>query len=905
MDTNGNAGLPMPFPDALREFKVETSALPANFGNHSGGAVNGVTKSGTNEIHGDAFWFWRHYKFNATNSFGAPGPDGKRLTDGLKRNQFGGVLGGPIIKNKLFFFGGYQRTNQKISPTDTFSYGPTQAILNGDFTTLASTACRSTAITLKAPYVNNKIDKSLLDPIALKVLAMMPVSTDPCGKIYYGIPDDYNEDQIVGRVDWQQSDNHSLFFRYYTAKYYHPSAYATQDNILITTTEAGGTIYDNRIQTGLIGSTYVMNPTTILSTRLGITRSMVTRQPPDKMQTPTELGIKMYSGVDNYFHNSVTGAFTVGCGNCSPGYFAGTTPNFNFDASLMRGSHQLLMGFNWVNTALFSEGNFIRNARINFNGQVTNNGSIGMADYIIGKPSQLQQANQQDGSDRLDTPALYFQDNWKVSPRLSVNLGIRWDPYLPQRMTKGKTTHFEMAWFNQGKRSTAYTKAPVGMIFYGDPEMPGKSDSKKNMNQFSPRLGIVYDPKGDGQQTFRAGYGIFYETVFLWQMMYFSMNAPFGNQVTHAYPSSLADPWANYPGGNPFPTPNPIPKDYGFPAWGSYVNMPLDVKSPMTQQWNLSYQRQFGTNWMMGGTYMGNRTTHLWLGYQVTPGVYIPGNCVAGQYGLTKDGACSQQSNVNNRRKLYLQNPTEGQYYGSMSHLDDGGDANYNGLLLNIQKRMSRNISFMSNFTWSHCLSEGAMGQDISNRYQDPDDRHGNYGPCSTDRRKMFNSSFTLRTPKFGAPWMQAVAGNWQLSTIFTASTGTYGSISVGKNLSLTGINQDRANLVGDPVLSQDARSLSNWFNKAAFVDNETGKYGNSQPGIIEQPGRWNINLNLTRTFNIREGQKLDFRAEMFNALNHTNWGAANTTMNNVNYNKITSANGDPRIIQFALKYSF
>ena len=418
----------------------------------------------------------------------------------------------------------------------------------------------------------------------------------------------------------------------------------------------------------------------------------------------------------------------------------------------------------------------------------------------------------------MDTPALYFQDNWKVSPRLSVNLGIRWDPYLPQRMTKGKTTHFEMDWFTQGKRSTAYTKAPVGMVFYGDPEMPGKSDSNKNLNQFSPRLGIVYDPKGDGQQTFRAGYGIFYETMFLWQMMYFSMNAPFGNQITHAFPASLADPWSNYPGGNPFPTPNPPPSNYTFPAWGSYVNMPLDVKSPMTQQWNLSYQRQFGTDWMVGGTYMGNRTTHLWLGYQATPGVYIPGNCVAGQYGLTKDGACSQQSNVNNRRKLYLQNPTEGQYYGSISQLDDGGNANYNGLLLNMQKRMSRNISFMSNFTWSHCLSEGSLGQDISNRYQDPNYRHGDYGPCSTDRRKMFNSSFTLRTPKFGAPWVQAVAGNWQLSTIFTASTGTYGSVTVGKNLSLTGINSDRANLVGDPVLSKDERSLNNWFNKAAFV---------------------------------------------------------------------------------------
>jgi len=387
--------------------------------------------------------------------------------------------------------------------------------------------------------------------------------------------------------------------------------------------------------------------------------------------------------------------------------------------------------------------------------------------------------------------------------------------------------------------------------------------------------------------------------------MYFSMNAPFGNQLTVSYPYSLADPWHDYAGGNPFPTPMPPPSNYQFPQWGSYVNMPFNVKSPMTQQYNFAYQRQFGKDWMAGGTYMGNRTTHLWLGYQATPGVYIPGTCKKGQYGLTADGACSTQANVNYRRKLYLANPAEGVYYTSISQLDDGGNANYNGMLLNVQKRMSHSYSFMSNFTWAHCLSEGAMGQDISNRYQDPDNRHDMYGPCSTDRRKMLNSTFTLRTPKLGAAWAQQFTGNWQLSTIFQTRTGSYSSVTTGQNLSLTGINNDRANLVGDPNLSKDARGLTGWFNKSAFAVGPAGAYGNSRPGIIAQPGMWNININLTRTFDVHEGQKLDFRAEMFNVLNHTNWGNANTSMNNTNYNKITAANGDPRIIQFALKYSF
>ena len=234
-DSYNNLNLPLPFPDALQEFRVATSGLSAQNGFHSGASVNAVTKSGTNNLHGNVFEFLRDHRFNATNPFAAVGADGKRSSDGLRRNQFGGTLGGPIVQNKLFFFAAYQGTRARQNPADIKAWVPTAAMLAGDFTTFASPACNSgRQIALRAPFVNNQVNPALFSPAALNIAKTLPGTTDPCGAITYGAPADDDDWQGVGKIDLQVNANHSVFGRYLHTDSRAREAWPRTNNILTT-----------------------------------------------------------------------------------------------------------------------------------------------------------------------------------------------------------------------------------------------------------------------------------------------------------------------------------------------------------------------------------------------------------------------------------------------------------------------------------------------------------------------------------------------------------------------------------------------------------------------------------------------------------------------------------------------
>src|SRR5579864_205297 len=250
-DPFNNLNLPTPFPDALQEFKVETSALPARYGFHAASAVNIVTKSGSNTIDGDAFEFLRNWRFNARNVF-AP------TRDSLNRNQFGGTFGAPIVKNKVFFFGGYQGTDVKSNPATTISYVPTQAMLNGDFTAFASAACNGgKAVTLKGPFVNNQISPSQFSGVSLNFLKKVPISTDPCGKVTYGIPNNSTEQQGLGKIDYTVSDKQSVFLRYFYAVYDNPATYDGQNVLTLSRTSQ-----NNQVHSLVGGHNFVISPNT-------------------------------------------------------------------------------------------------------------------------------------------------------------------------------------------------------------------------------------------------------------------------------------------------------------------------------------------------------------------------------------------------------------------------------------------------------------------------------------------------------------------------------------------------------------------------------------------------------------------------------------------------------------------
>jgi hypothetical protein len=566
-----------------------------------------------------------------------------------------------------------------------------------------------------------------------------------------------------------------------------------------------------------------------------------------------------------------------------------------------RRSHQLSFGFEWIQTQMNGLGTFQMNPGWTFNGQVTGDA---LADFMTGNPFSVRQGGGQISHDVRNAPGAFVQDNWKVTPRFQVNLGLRWDPYVPSYSRYGFAMRFSQARFDAKLKSKVFVNAPAGITVAGDDDWKGsKSTTSPQYGLFSPRVGLVIDPRGLGKETIRAGYGVFYGSTYLWSTQHVPLNPPWGNTITWNQPKGgTSNPWSDYPGGDPFPTPTSFPSNIQFPVFGTYVFENPDNHRPYTQQWDFAVQKQIGPELLASVSYLGNKTTHQTLGKELNPAPYIPGNCSAGQYGLTAAGPCSNSNNINSRRVLYLKDPQNGGYFGSTIMEDPNGNASYNALLLSINRRFSRNFSTLANYTWSHCLNQGEPGQDISNFYQDVNNRRAEWGNCSSDRRQIVNVSVVSRSPTFASTFAQRILGNWGFSGIYTYSSGT--SLSIGPSISsLTGVSRLRADIVGETHV--DSPTINRWFNTDAFQNPVTGAIGNEAPSIrLYGPSVWNVDAALWRSFPVRENLKMDFRLEAFNVFNHARFGNPNTTINNNNFGRITTAQ-DPRIMQAALKLNF
>jgi Flp pilus assembly protein TadG len=873
MDPRSNVGLPLPFPDALQEFKVETSSLPANYGSHPGGVVNAVTRSGSNSFHGDLFEFLRNGNMNARNFFAAS-------RDSLKRNQFGGVLGGPIVKDKVFFFGGFQGTTERTAPATVQAFVPTAAVLQGNFQTILTPPCQRSQVNLNAASgaVSNVIPQNRLNPIALKFLALFPISSDPCGKILYGIPTLDNEYQGIARVDWQRTQRDSIFFRYYVTDYA-LEAFYDKSNLL---TAANPGLLD-RVTSTNVGDTYLLNARMVSSFRLTYARSAVQRIGANGVPNFTQLGSDITSPIADYTGQiSASNYFSTGA---IPGYIYNNIYGVSEDIAWSRGSHQISFGFVLNHLQMNGLGPFQMNPRMTFNGQLTGNA---LADLITGNIDIFLQGNGQVARDRQNSPSLYLQDNWKLSPRLQINAGLRWDPFIPQHQILNYASTFDPAGFYGGRVSKVYVNAPPGLAFPGDAGFPGQSDVFPRYGDFAPRLGLVLDPRGKGQETIRAGYGIFYDSSYLWNTLHVPLNPPWGNTLTlNAPPGGLSNPWQSYPGGNPFPTPVNPPNTFQFPVDGVYVFEPEHAHATYLQQWNVSVQKQLGADWLLTATYLGNKTTHQWLGHELNPAIYSPGATT-----LTTEA----------RRLFNLANPATGKYFGSTIMVDDSGNASYNGLLLAANHRFSHNFSVLANYTLSHCLDQGEANQDIVNMYQNPSNRRAEWGNCAQDRRQLFNLSLIAQTPKFSDKWIELFAGKWQASGIFTYQTGTWLTVTDGTDVSLTGLGGDRPNAVGNWQLANPR--ISQWFNTSEFAKQASGTFGNAGRSVVLGPSAWNLDTGLWRTFPIRERVRVDARFEAFNVLNHTRFNVPVVALNAGNFGQITSAR-DPRILQVAMKLTF
>jgi hypothetical protein len=884
-DSFTNVNLPIPFPDALQEFSVETSSLPARYGMHPGAVVNAITKSGTNSWHGDVFEFLRNGDVNARNFFGT-------THDSLKRNQFGGTLGGHIIRDKLFFFGGFQGTFNRQDPPSTIKYVPTPAVLQGDFSTIDGGGCISggKGRTLIDPsnglaFPNNQIPVSRFNPQALNLVKYLPQAQDGCGTATYGIPTTGDEDQVVGRVDWLRSTKQSIFVRYFFDDYRNPAVFDGKN--ILTTTSAGNL---ERAQSVTIGDTYTLSSTTVNSVHITGTRRRDNRGAPANDINPSTLGINVPTPVPNFFQASVSGYFSVGCGTCANAHFNVNSLHLADDVDIIHGKHQIAFGVDYIRDQFNSINIWNSNGDFSFNGQYASGKSIndGLAAFMLGVMNDYTQSANLQNATRATLFALYVQDSVQVSPHLTINGGLRWDPTFTPYDYFNRGEYFSRAAFDAGQRSSVFTNAPAGLMFYGDPGIP-RGFQHHHLFNLSPRIGLVWDPTGSGKQTIRVSSAILRNTEEMFYNERQTTNAPYATSIDVPYPDGgFTNPWAGYAGGAPFPLPSPLPQTFTFPNGGVYVFLPLDMKPSYMIQWNVSYQRQLTPNWLASASYLGNKTTHIWSGEDINPAVYIPGS----------------SAKTDLRRPLYLQNPALGVAYSGITESDQGGNSHYNGLLLSLQHRFSHGFTLLTNYTWSHCISDvDFTGELAGSQYMNPYNRAQDRGNCGFDVRHQSNTSLIVTSPVTSRSWEGRLLGGWQVAPIVSIYSGLPMNIADGTDIAQNGINSDRPNLVS-PNVYLSATDARFYADRSAFEIGPAGAFGNLGRNVLVAPGTLNFDMSLSRTFAMTERWRLEARAEAFNVINHTNFKGPATALNSSKFGVITSAN-DPRILQFAMKLHF
>jgi hypothetical protein len=915
-DAFTNVNLPFPFPDAIQEFSVQTSGLSAQYGIHPGAVVNAVTRAGGNSFHGTLFEFLRNGDMNAKNHFSTK-------QDTLKRNQFGGVIGGPIRKDKLFFFGGYQGTRTRQQTNAVTSFVPTAAMLNGDFSAYAGAGCQSGGVMKQlinpatgTGYPNNQVPVSQLNASALALFKYIPLASNPCGKLVYGLPLPQNEDQYIGRIDWTATAKQTVFGRYYLTHFTQPPIF---DGNLLNTQNPG---LDDRVQSFTLGHTYTLTSSLVSSTHLGWTRNIVSRNIANDVINPNTLGIQSYAPINNYLYMNISNAFTVACGTCE--HLLNSTNGYNVleDMFWTKGMHHFSYGLNYLHNQLVSDGVNNANGQFNFTGQYTKDGLV---DFMIGRIQSLYQGNNSGVDFRKNYAGLYFQDSIQFSPRFTLNAGLRWATGLPATETTGRGAQFSLPGFTAGTKSTVYPTAPAGVYFYGDPGVPHGYYHGK-WNRIEPRFGLVFDPRGEGKESIRASYSLGFQEPPLYYNSRYAAMPPWGDSVTLTPPpGNLTTPYAGYPGGNPYPKPfPPTAANAFFPTSGTYFVLPPNLQQAYSQNWNLSVQKQFLNDWALTATYLGTRVLHNSYGNEQNPAVYYPGKStgVVGSCGTLSvvpaaGVACSSTANTNARRVLTGINPTQGAYFTEVTEAYTGMGSNFNGLLVTVQHRFSNYFTLLTNYTYSHCLSgPPENGDNAGDQFQDPNHPQRDYSNCGSDLRHNLVTSAIIRSSAGGSYGRQLLLSGWQLAPIVTATTGVPFTVTTGTDASLTGVGNDRPNLIASPR-AQNTK-ITTWLNRASFAANTPGTYGQTRPYEFYGPHYTDVDTALSKFIPLHEALQLEARAECFNCFNHTNYanpgGAINgngtgvtdpgTALSASTFGTITAAN-PPRILQLSLKINF
>src|SRR5687767_1223534 len=598
------SNMPLPFPDALQEFRIGTGAQEAAVGRSSGASVNAVTKSGTNVLHGNAFWFGRDTKFNAR-------PAHATRKEPLQRHQPGGSIGGPIVADRLFFFAAYQSTMLKQTPADRLSVVPTAAMLAGDWSTF--NRCFSPRWT-DVDFADGSVSPTRYSAAALRLAARLPQPQNECGEVRWGSRIERHDKQPVVRLDYQHSNNLSFFGRYMTTLHDQPVTF-DDANLLSATDITSG--FNDTAHSLALGNNLIINSNMVGASRFAY-NGIRARKQGARFFSPEDVGIAQWTSVPGHYPVNVTGGFSFGFGPLAQREVNQNQYQLGHDLTLIRGAHQFSVGGTWAYDDVVSLAHSRGVGGIGITAAVTGNG---LGDFLLGRVDNIRQSMPSTLSPAQHYTGFYAQDTWRMNPRLTLNYGVRWEPFFPMVWKENpyggiRVYNFDVDAFKAGTKSTVFPMAPAGFSYpsqnadgSGPADFEGAAAMKRRLNQFAPRVGAAWDPTGSGRSSVRVGYGMMYELVQLNVTRVSNGTSPWAADLLHRL-GSLANPWQGLPGGNPFPfdwRENPL-------YLPSSVLLPFDpdLNTPYTHTWNVSYQQELAGRWRVSTSYLGNLGRRLW-----------------------------------------------------------------------------------------------------------------------------------------------------------------------------------------------------------------------------------------------------------------------------------------------------
>jgi outer membrane receptor protein involved in Fe transport len=882
---DGGFALRLPV-DAIAEFRILTQSAPPEYGGTGGATTSVVTRSGTNRFHGSLYEFLRNDVFDARNYF-------SERVEPLRQHQYGTTLGGPIVHDRVLFFGYYEGFRNKQGFTTTATV-PTPLERNGDFSASGTPLLNIAAGGV--PFPGNRLPDGAINPVARNVLSMYPEGNISPSLYRETVLVQNVADQAGGRVDFNVSPRTQIYGRYsYSGGY-------NINPVSVRGTDAPGfpTRDDISTHSAMVSGTRILSPSLINAARAGYLRHVFHFDQRLNRRPPGDLGFGYTSANDvgqgPPFFN-IAGYSPIGGAITGPRNTEQDTFELQNSLTWTNSAHLVKAGGEFRHTAIDMIQGIAPNAFFVFAGTFPTNNAV--ANLLLGAPVVFYQGlGDFSRGIRLWGAGAFAQDEWQVADRLTLNVGVRYERINPFTEVEDRLNGFV-----PGVQSQVRPDAPRGLVFPGDAGV-GKGIAHP-YDAFMPRLGAAWDPAGDGRWSVRGSYGLFYE--------------PFQNGAgTASQVAVSALPWAQFNqfsgAGLNFQNPylgRPYPEPETFVRPSTVFALDVDARPPRIQNWNVSVQRSLFDRYLVEARYVGAAARFLPRNVEANPAIYGP-------------GATAQNAD---RRRIYANCPSDGGPcdFSTVAMLRSVARARYNAGQVSLSRQFGAGVGFNASYWYSKSMDHlsamnlsGAAARPLAGENdlaQNPFDLEAEWGPSLFDARHRLVASASWMLPDAaGAPAVvRRVLADWQVNAIVAYNSGTPFTVSDSANVALqansppiSGFPASRPNLVGDP--NAGPRTVDAWINRSAFerlnVQTQAGQFGNAGRNVARGPSYASVDASFLRDFRLTSETRLQFRAEVFNLTNRANFGLPVADLNSPSFGRILSA-GPPRLMQFGLKLIF